>query len=129
MLGMQDILEQVQSVKDQETLHGYVVTRKGENAYTLGVVWEGPEQEAETFEVLHEGDAAFIAERIYYLYRRDTLANRDIEISGVVSIDCGLDEFLDRFIEWVESNGWSFCGGAKEITEENENADDDSSQL
>jgi hypothetical protein len=121
MLEMQDILEQVRAVKNQETLHGYVVTRTGQNSYTLGVVWESSEEEADTFEVLHEGDAEHIAERLYYLYRRDTFANRDIEISGVVSIDCGLDEFLDRFIDWVESNGWSFCGGAKEITEENEN--------
>ncbi|PEY35657.1 hypothetical protein CN354_15200 [Bacillus cereus] len=45
--------------------------------------------------------------------------NRTISINGaILDVDVSHDEFLDEFIEWVDSKGWSFMGMTDEITEE-----------
>lgn len=36
------------------------------------------------------------------------------------------DEFTDKFIEWIESNGWFFCGTTKPY--ENNNEPDDKAE-
>lgn len=33
-----------------------------------------------------------------------------------------LDEFVDAFLEWVESNGWHFGGGVRQVDEDGEPA-------
>jgi len=44
---------------------------------------------------------------------------RVIEINGCVSIQPYLshDEFLNRFIRFVEMNGWFFGGGTEDVTD------------
>ncbi|SFI91599.1 MULTISPECIES: hypothetical protein [unclassified Bacillus (in: firmicutes)] len=43
---------------------------------------------------------------------------RTISINGVVlDVDVSHDEFIDEFIQWIESKGWSFIGITDEITE------------
>ncbi|PFK31765.1 MULTISPECIES: hypothetical protein [Bacillus cereus group] len=45
--------------------------------------------------------------------------NRTISVNGaILDVDVSHDEFLDEFIEWVDSKGWSFMGMTDEITEE-----------
>ncbi|WP_018764136.1 hypothetical protein [Bacillus sp. 105MF] len=45
--------------------------------------------------------------------------NRTISINGaILDVDVSHDEFLDEFIERVDSKGWSFMGMTDEITEE-----------
>ncbi|MVP01913.1 DUF469 family protein [Paenibacillus sp. N10] len=44
-----------------------------------------------------------------------------MEINGTVFANKGNlnhDEFLDKFIEFVEANGWQFGGGTKQINED-----------
>ncbi len=43
-----------------------------------------------------------------------------IEIRGCIDIpeDVDKDTVIDGFIEWVESNGWYFGGGFREIIDE-----------
>ncbi|MGG4184118.1 hypothetical protein ABEW24_12170 [Paenibacillus jamilae] len=46
---------------------------------------------------------------------------KGIKISGAVFATEGNvdhDEFIDKFIEFVEANGWEFGGGSKKIDEE-----------
>ncbi|MDA2189356.1 hypothetical protein PDN08_16690 [Bacillus cereus] len=45
--------------------------------------------------------------------------NRTISINGSI-LDVGVthDEFLQEFVEWVDSKGWSFMGITDEITPE-----------
>jgi len=43
-----------------------------------------------------------------------------IRIDGVVDGPKDDDEFLDKFIEFVEANGWTFGGGVKELDEDEE---------
>jgi hypothetical protein len=45
---------------------------------------------------------------------------KEIEINGCVSLPSNVshNEFLDKFIEWVDSNGWTFGGGTKELDSE-----------
>lgn len=43
------------------------------------------------------------------------------EIEGCIDVgnsDLSHDEFLDKFIEFVEANGWYFGGGTKEIIDD-----------
>ena len=42
---------------------------------------------------------------------------KEIEIRGCVEIspEMDMDRFADEFIQWVESKGWSFGGGFREI--------------
>ena len=42
---------------------------------------------------------------------------KTIEIQGCVTVtgEVTEDEFMDKFIEFIESNGWYFGGGVKEI--------------
>lgn len=42
---------------------------------------------------------------------------KEIEIRGCVEIlpEMDMDRFADAFIQWVESKGWSFGGGFREI--------------
>ena len=45
--------------------------------------------------------------------------NRTISINGVIlDVDVTHDEFLQEFVEWVDSKGWSFMGITDEITPE-----------
>ncbi len=43
-----------------------------------------------------------------------------IEISGVLEVDVSNDEFVDEFIDWIESKGWYYTGGTKEVDENGE---------
>ncbi len=37
--------------------------------------------------------------------------NRTISINGsILDVDVTHDEFLQEFVEWVDSKGWSFMG-------------------
>ena len=42
---------------------------------------------------------------------------KEMEITGCIEIppEMTLDEFTDTFIEWIESKGWYFGGGFREI--------------
>ncbi len=44
-------------------------------------------------------------------------AIKEIEINGCVSVpqSCSEDDFLHKFIDFIENNYWSFGGGVKEI--------------
>ena len=44
---------------------------------------------------------------------------KEIEINGCVEIppEITMDAFTDAFIEWIESKGWYFGGGFKEIVD------------
>ena len=43
---------------------------------------------------------------------------KEIEIGGCILVPRNVpkDEVIDKFIEWVESNGWYFGGGFRELT-------------
>ncbi|KLU62967.1 HTH-type transcriptional regulator SinR [Peptococcaceae bacterium CEB3] len=43
-----------------------------------------------------------------------------IEINGCVETDLSHDQWLDKFIDWLESRGEYFNGGTKDITDEQE---------
>ena len=42
---------------------------------------------------------------------------KEIEIGGCITVpkDISADAVIDAFIDWVESNGWYFGGGFREI--------------
>ena len=44
---------------------------------------------------------------------------KEIEIGGCIIVprDIPKDEVIDAFIDWVESKGWFFGGGFKEIVD------------
>ena len=44
---------------------------------------------------------------------------KEIEINGCIEIppEMTMDVFTDAFIEWVESKGWFFGGGFREIAD------------
>lgn len=42
----------------------------------------------------------------------------EIEINGVISTIWDIDEFNDKFIEWIESNGMFFGGICKPLDED-----------
>ena len=44
---------------------------------------------------------------------------KEIEINGCIEIppEMTMDAFTDAFIEWVESKGWFFGGGFREIAD------------
>jgi len=46
-------------------------------------------------------------------------ASKEIEINGCVSVpqSCSEDDFLSKFIDFIENNYWSFGGGVKEVDE------------
>ncbi|RGQ01846.1 hypothetical protein [Bacillus sp. ISO11] len=45
--------------------------------------------------------------------------NRTISINGsILDVDVTHDEFLQEFVEWVDSKGWSFMEITDEITPE-----------
>ena len=45
--------------------------------------------------------------------------NGTISINGsILDVDVTHDEFLQEFVEWVDSKGWSFMGMTDEITPE-----------
>lgn len=48
---------------------------------------------------------------------------RLIEINGVAEIfpSVSSDQFIDMFLQFIEIHGWFFCGGFKDITNEEEN--------
>jgi effector-binding domain-containing protein len=41
-----------------------------------------------------------------------------ISINGIIETDLSHQEFLDKFILWIESNGYRFCGSSREVDEE-----------
>lgn len=45
--------------------------------------------------------------------------SKEIEISGCVEVPLDLteDEFLDAFIDFIETNGWVFGGGIRTIVD------------
>ena len=45
---------------------------------------------------------------------------KEIEIGGCITVpsDVSGDEVVDSFIRWVESKGWLFGGGFRELTAE-----------
>jgi uncharacterized protein YggL (DUF469 family) len=58
----------------------------------------------------------------YYLKKNKQLG---IEINGTIFAEdehtnINPDEFLDKFIEFVEKNNWLFGGGTKQIDEDGE---------
>lgn len=65
------------------------------------------------------------ADKISYelLLKGESIEERMIEINGCVSIQPFLshDDFLDRFIDFVELNGWSFGGGTEDVTHKEDN--------
>ena len=44
---------------------------------------------------------------------------KEIEINGCIEIppEMTSDEFTDTFIKWIESKGWYFGGGFREIAD------------
>ncbi|PRR79959.1 Guanosine-3',5'-bis(diphosphate) 3'-pyrophosphohydrolase [Clostridium luticellarii] len=48
---------------------------------------------------------------------REFINTKQVEIDGCVSVpeNCSKDEFWDKFIDFIERNYWSFCGGINEI--------------
>ncbi len=52
--------------------------------------------------------------------KKSEQARKEIEIQGCVEIppDMTIDEFTNTFIQWIESKGWFFGGGFKEIMDE-----------
>ena len=48
------------------------------------------------------------------------LEHKEIEICGWVEVpvDVSEDEFYDKFIEFIEKNGWYFGGGFKTIIDD-----------
>ena len=50
---------------------------------------------------------------------------RLIEMNGIAEIhpSVSIDQFIDMFIGFIESHGWFFGGGYKDITDEKENAE------
>jgi hypothetical protein len=41
-----------------------------------------------------------------------------ISMEGIIETDLSHKEFLDKFIVWVENNGYRFCGSSREVDEE-----------
>lgn len=35
----------------------------------------------------------------------------EIDVQVIVIADINLDEFTDKFMEWIEANGWTMGGG------------------
>lgn len=44
---------------------------------------------------------------------------KEIEIQGCVTVpkDVSMDDFIDKFIAFIEENGWSFGGGYRTIVD------------
>jgi hypothetical protein len=42
----------------------------------------------------------------------------EVLIEGVVTVDVPYQQFSDRFIAWLEENGWRFGGSIDELDEE-----------
>ncbi|KMP64592.1 hypothetical protein TU57_11795 [Bacillus cereus] len=52
-------------------------------------------------------------------FKMRVFKNRTISINGsILDVDVTHDEFLQEFVEWVDSKGWSFMGMTDEITPE-----------
>lgn len=47
---------------------------------------------------------------------------KEIEISGCVTLpkEVTQEEFVNKFLSWVEENGWQFGGGTTELNENGE---------
>lgn len=47
------------------------------------------------------------------------MEEKEIEIGGCITVpgDITKDAVIDAFIDWVESNGWRFGGGFREIVD------------
>ncbi|QDQ05056.1 hypothetical protein [Bacillus sp. BD59S] len=53
------------------------------------------------------------------MFKMRVSRNRTILINGsILDVDVTHDEFLQEFVEWVDSKGWSFMGMTDEITPE-----------
>ena len=51
---------------------------------------------------------------------------KEFEICGCIETpsDVDIDRLWDEFIEWIESKGWYFGGGFRELKDESEGAED-----
>ena len=51
---------------------------------------------------------------------REKCREKEFELQGCVIVPCELteDEFLDKFISFIEENGWYFGGGIKTIIDD-----------
>ncbi|WP_186579523.1 YggL 50S ribosome-binding family protein [Aquibacillus kalidii] len=56
--------------------------------------------------------------------KRPTGVNLDGVIYTNNNGDLGHNQFMDAFLEFIESNGWSFGGGSFQIDEEGEQIED-----
>lgn len=76
---------------------------------------KNPTQEDRERMIKYRNDADRIFDKL--LLGEELIEERIIEIEGCVSIQPFLshDDFLDRFIHFVELNGWSFGGGTEDI--------------
>lgn len=47
------------------------------------------------------------------------MEEKQIHIEGCILVPAAIskDEVIDKFLDWVESNGWLFGGGFQEIEE------------
>lgn len=59
----------------------------------------------------------FANKQKFYKGRFRIMDEKEIEINGCIEIpnDITMDEVIDKFIEFVESNGWYFGGGFRKI--------------
>ena len=43
-----------------------------------------------------------------------------VKIDGIINTNLKQDEFLDKFLTWLESHGWYFCGITQLVNEDGE---------
>lgn len=43
-----------------------------------------------------------------------------VKIDGIINTNLKQDEFLDKFLTWLESHGWCFCGITQLVNEDGE---------
>ena len=60
---------------------------------------------------------SILRDRGRFCFKRYVVDEKEIEILGCINVpmDVDKDTVIDAFIAWVESNGWSFGGGFREI--------------
>lgn len=55
-----------------------------------------------------------------FVLKRCTMDEKEIEIGGCITVpkEISADAVIDAFMHWVESNGWYFGGGFRELSPE-----------
>ena len=55
-----------------------------------------------------------------FVLKRRTMDEKEIEIGGCITVpnEISADAVIDAFLHWVESNGWYFGGGFRELSPE-----------